>query len=69
MLISNLLQEKSIIKNTLFGDEMAMKKATLHVSMQGVTYINHFFIDCTFKRDLRESEACLSSTRKPYSLV
>lgn len=41
MLISNLLQEKSVIKNTLFGDEMAMKKTKLHVSMQGATYINH----------------------------
>lgn len=43
LLISNLLQEKSVIKNTLFGDKMAMKNPTLHVSMQGATctYIKH----------------------------
>lgn len=58
MLISNLLQEKSVIKNTLFGDKMAMKIPTLHVSIQGASYIKHlqyFFIYCTFKKDLRES--------------
>lgn len=73
LLISNLLQEKSVIKNTLFGDKMAMKKTHIACKYAGSyihqTFTIFFFIYCTFKKDLRESEACLSSTRKPNSLV
>lgn len=59
MLISNLLQEKSVIKNALFGDKMAMKKTHIACKYAGSyihqTFTIFFFIYCTFKKDLRES--------------